>query len=296
MLSVCIPVYQVDVRPLVRSLQAQAAVLPIPLEIFCLDDASDPFWQRLNRELEGQDLVRYEELTENLGRARIRNRLAREAVHPYLLFLDSDARLSRPDFLERYAQELPTDAVLCGGGHYQPEPPVDSRYWLHWYYGSRVEQKPAAQRRQQPYLGFKTFNFLVPRRLLLEHPFDENLVSYGHEDTLWGMELERAGIPIRHLDNPACHAGLEPVEKFLQKQRQAIDQLLVLEGAYPRLPVRLLRWGRQLEARRLDAPVRWMVQLISPILGRMLTGHRSVVSLWALHIFKLGYLLERKAS
>jgi hypothetical protein len=294
MLSVCIPVFQVDVRPLGWSLLEQARALSVPVEIYCLDDASDPAFRTVNRELAGQAMLRYEELPRNLGRARIRNRLARRARFPFLLFLDSDARLARPDFLHRYVERLPTGGVLCGGGIYQAEPPEDSRLWLHWYYGSRMEQWPAARRRKQPYRGFKTFNFLAPRDLLLRLPFDENLEGYGHEDTLWGLSLEREEVPVQHFDNPACHAGLEVVEGFLAKQRAAVKQLHALEKAYPGLPVRLLEVGRRLEQWKLEGMVGSLLKAGMPALERFLTSHRSPASLWALNLYKLGYLLDRK--
>lgn len=294
MLSVCIPVFQVDVRPLVLALRKQAGALPVPVEIFCLDDASDPAFRAVNRELAGQSMLRYEELPRNVGRARIRNRLAQQARFPFLLFLDSDARLVRPDFLRQYVDRLPAGGVLCGGGVYQPRPPADPRRWLHWYYGSRMEQWPVARRAEQPYRGFKTFNFLAPRELLLRLPFHESLEGYGHEDTLWGLFLEREHIPVQHFDNPACHAGLETAGVFLAKQRAAAKQLHALEKAYPGLPVRLLEAGRRLEQWKLKSTVGSLLQAGMPLLERFLTSHRSPATLWALNLYKLSCLLNEE--
>lgn len=293
MLSVCIPVYQVDAGPLVSGLHDQATALDIPVEILCLDDASAIRWQELNRPLARLPLVRYEELPENLGRARIRNRLAREARFPYLLFLDSDARLICSGFLERYVALLPTAGLWCGGGAYQKEPPGDPRLWLHWYYGRRVEQQPVEKRRLAPYRGFKTFNFLVPREVILRLPFDESLRRYGHEDTLWGLMLEENGIPLRHLHNPLLHAGLEPVEEFLAKQRAAIEQLVVLEKKRPDLPVRLLEAGRKLKKWRVHGMVKRVLVKSLPALERFLLNQQNPVSLKVLSWYKLAYWLQQ---
>ncbi|MBK9012976.1 MAG: hypothetical protein IPM82_02230 [Saprospiraceae bacterium] len=65
-----------------------------------------------------------------------------------------------------------------------------------------------------------TNNFLIPRQLFLEIQFDETLRQYGHEDTLFGMELARRQVPIVHIDNPLEHIGLEPVDVFLRKTEQ----------------------------------------------------------------------------
>ncbi|MEL6719415.1 MAG: glycosyltransferase family 2 protein, partial [Bacteroidota bacterium] len=67
-----------------------------------------------------------------------------------------------------------------------------------------------------------------PKAIFQQIQFDESLKQYGHEDTLFGIELKVRQIPILHLDNPLEHIGLEETEVFLAKTEQAIQNLAQL--------------------------------------------------------------------
>jgi glycosyltransferase involved in cell wall biosynthesis len=71
MLSIVIPVYNHDVRPLVTTLMKQCNKLDIPYQILCFDDGSQQKYRDLNKELAFRINVNYTELNENLGRSRI---------------------------------------------------------------------------------------------------------------------------------------------------------------------------------------------------------------------------------
>jgi len=247
MFSICLPVYRYDVRPLVRELLRQAAELTdaddAPFEILVYDDASpdDEDWGRATlRSLAG---IRYEELAVNLGRAAIRNKMAREAKFDYVLLLDADG-WPGPDFLNDWfvvLQDLwnTSEQVAVGGRSYAEKAPSPA-FHLHWHYGRKRESASASERANTPYLGFQSNNFLVERAVLLAHPFPEKVAGYGHEDTIWGQQLEGAGVSILHVHNPVVHLGLEPVEVFLRKQKQAIENLRSLKNEHPHLRTRLI--------------------------------------------------------
>lgn len=290
MISVCVPIFRYDVRPLARELLRQAAALPRPVELLLYDDASpdDGDWGRTElRTLPG---LTYVELTHNLGRAAIRNRLARDARHEHILLMDADGRPG-PNYLagwltevERQSKESassPAGYVVSGGRTYAPDPPADKRLHLHWWYGTCREAKSAAERMRQPYLGFQSNNFLANRGVLLRHPFPEHHRGYGHEDTLWGQELRSAAVGLRHLDNPTVHLGLEPADVFLRKQREALSNLALLRTRSPHLRTRLI-----------DLADRWplavrLAEAVSEIrLTNYLTG-RPQPKLLALDILKM---------
>lgn len=240
MLSILIPVYCFDIRPLVQQLWQQAQGLPFSWEIRLLDDASPVHWQSINRELANLPGVEYAEQVENTGRAQIRNTLASSARYEYLLFMDCDSAVPDSKFLERYREHLSPQTVLCGGRIYLDAPAKTNEH-LHWWYGSQREVKSAAARQKRPYEGFMTNNYLVPKSVALQIPFDPSLQHYGHEDTLFGLELKRHQINIIHLDNPLLHIGLEDAEKWLNKQHQAIKNLYILHQQHPDLETRALR-------------------------------------------------------
>ncbi len=225
MLSILIPVYNWDVRSLVQVLLSQLEEIKISFEVLVFDDCSDPIFQSSHSELDLLEGVTYVQLARNLGRSKIRNLLASKASGEYLLFLDADVLPLRPDFI-LYYWEKRGDAVLCGGIAYELRPPTDPSRRLRWHYGREREALSAFLREQKPYAGFKSANFFLPASLFQQFAFEEGIKTYGHEDTLFGQDLEKMGIPILHLDNPVYHLGLEPASVFLNKTTQAIEKLI----------------------------------------------------------------------
>lgn len=288
MLSILIPVYQYDVTALVRTLQQQAQQLSIPWEILCLDDGSDAFWQARNRVLGQLPGVRYEELASNVGRARIRNELARRARFPFLQFMDADSGVVRGDFLAVYARQLQAETVLCGGRVYATERPADFTYALHWLYGTEREAKPADRRGRHPHQSFMTNNFVVPASILQRIPFDERLTQYGHEDTLFGQELEQAGIPVQHLDNPLEHVGLETAAQFLHKARQAVDNLAFLRKQGNPVQTRLIDTYDDLKRRGFLAATAWALACMEACFRKNLLSRYPdlrIFDAWRLGLF-----------
>jgi hypothetical protein len=73
-----------------------------------------------------------------------------------------------------------------------------------------------------------TNNFLISKSILKLIQFDESIVKYGHEDTLFGLELKRRNIPVIHIANPLIHIDLESTSEFLQKTGESIENLVIL--------------------------------------------------------------------
>lgn len=290
MLSILIPVYNFDIRSLVQRLCHLGQSLSVEWEIRCYDDGSEEDWKEKNREILGLDGVCYQELPQNLGRSRIRNLLAEEAKGDYLLFLDCDSEVPDNAFLHRYAELLRPNTLLYGGRIYQAAPPADPALYFHWLYGSKREAIPAAERRAQPYRSFMTNNFLIPTAIFLQIRFDERLLQYGHEDTLFGMELENRRVPILHLDNPLIHAGLEPVGVFLSKTRQGIQNLAFLYRSGYHIDTRLLRFYERAKSLGLTAVLGWVLRAFRPVLLSQL--HSSSPSLRVFDLYKLSLLLD----
>jgi len=235
MLSICIPIYNYDVRPLVHDLNLQAKKAGYPFEILLMDDASDEKFRKINHAI-GLESVRYIQLNENIGRSKIRNHLTSVAKYPYLLFMDCDSAVSSPAYIENYSLFFEPHIVCCGGRIYESKEPADST-WLRWKYGTERESASAAERNKNPNAGFLSNNFLIGKNLFEKVKFNEDLKGYGHEDTLFGLELLGQGIIIRHIDNPLIHLGLESASDFLEKTENGIKNLyrieLLLREKYP---------------------------------------------------------------
>lgn len=116
-LSILIPTYNNVCLELVKSLQAQASLLysssdslssssHFEYEILVADDGSTD-----ERTIEGNRIIntllhcRYIERKENVGRAAIRNFLAREAKYTWLLFIDSNMNIISHQYLANYLKE-----------------------------------------------------------------------------------------------------------------------------------------------------------------------------------------------
>ena len=92
MLSILIPIYNFKVVKLVETLQKQCEKAKITYEVVCFDDQSQTKYKKDNVILSNYFGVNYTELSENLGRARIRNWMAKIASYDNLLFLDCDTK------------------------------------------------------------------------------------------------------------------------------------------------------------------------------------------------------------
>lgn len=231
MLSILIPTYNHDCTDLVHDLKTQAEATGIDYEIIVADDASTmPDTKAGNKKIDTLPHCRLIELSENIGRARIRNHLAKEAQYEWILFMDADAKVTSKNFITDYMAHTDAD-VICGGLRHAtklPSPEVSLRY----AYEHHADRRRAAKYRQnEPYERFTPFNFMIRRALFLSIQFDESITEYGHEDTLFGIELAQRKANIRHIDNPLEHTGIENNTIFLEKTRAAIRNLATLEDS-----------------------------------------------------------------
>jgi len=225
-ISLLIPVFDYDIVALVHSMKSAIGLVPEFSEILIGDDGSSPEYSEKYRSLE-DDCVRVISAEKNIGRAAIRNKLALEAKGDFVIFIDADAML--PGTAEAYMLKwLPMTTiyrVICGGTLYHDSAPGDPDKLLRWKYGKWKEQRKASERNKHPHAGFSTFNVLIDKTVFSKIRFNEELKQYGHEDTLLGYQLKKAGIDILHIDNGLMHEGLETNKEFLNKTKLGIENL-----------------------------------------------------------------------
>lgn len=289
MISVLIPVYNFDIRLLIKSLYQQLLETNLPFEILCFDDGSQEKFRQLNEQVNSYASahIRYEVLPENIGRARIRNALAKAAQFPYLLFMDCDSGIVSEQYIQTYLTHLQSNTVLYGGRCYAPTPPDRSTLRFHWHYGTHREQIPPEIRRQQPYYAFMTNNFLIPKAVFDQIRFDERLRLYGHEDTLFGLELEKRGIPILHLENALEHLGLEERDIFLEKTAQGITNLAFIAKENPMLQTRLLNTYKNMKKRGLLPFATIILEVMKPYILKKLKADQPDLRWFDLYKLRL---------
>lgn len=224
MISICIPIYNYNVAPLVESLSKQIDELSVPCELVLIDDASDISFRDVNRA--SCSCFHYIELPLNVGRSRIRNLFLEYARYDNLIFMDCDVVIESSLYIKNYLKCIEVGArVVCGGRIYDAHRP-SSEYILRWKYGRLRESKPEAVRRQQANKSFMTNNFLIHRDILAAIRFDERITTYGHEDTLFGYALNQAGVQICHINNPVMNGDFESNSDYLVKVESGLINLV----------------------------------------------------------------------
>jgi glycosyltransferase involved in cell wall biosynthesis len=295
MISICIPVYNYDVRELVHDLHRQSTATGVAFEILLYDDASVESFKTLNRECTSLPHLYLNELTRNVGRSCIRNLLAKRAKYPWLIFMDCDSECPDGQYISRYISNNGQEGVVCGGRIYRKEPPQDDTY-LHWLFGTKREVRPCADRAKKPNHSFMTNNFMISASIMKKIRFNESLLGYGHEDTLFGLDLLKNNIRIRHIDNPLIHVGLQSSREFLDKTREGTRNLLKVYSIVKRdrdLPemVKLLKTWAFLRSLRLCYPAGVILKRFEPVLERNLTGKDP--RMLYLDLYKLGLICRQ---
>lgn len=225
-ISLLIPVLNYDIIALVHSMKNAMGKVPEFFEILIGDDGSSEEYRAKYKTLEAEH-VKVISSKKNIGRAAIRNKLALAAKGDFLLFIDADVMFpgTAEAYILKWLPSMKISRVVCGGTLYHDSAPGDPDKLLRWKYGKWREQKSAAERNKHPHAGFSTFNVLIERSVFSKIRFNEELKQYGHEDTLLGYQLKKAGINILHIDNGLMHEGLESNRDFLNKTKLGIENL-----------------------------------------------------------------------
>lgn len=291
-LSILLPSYNNCCVDFVSELQRQAESIrsdDFSYEIIVADDGSTDFrFIKQNSSIADMPNCRYIAREKNVGRAAIRNFLAREAKGEYLLFLDSDRRLCSRDFIKHYVQLDGVDAA-CGGLHIGGNPDA-----LHNNIRYRMEKKyephnTAADRSRREYQNFNTSNFIVKRGILLRIPFDERFRRYGYEDVMWGKQLCEHGIHITHIDNPIMLDDFETNPGFVAKMETGMQTLHEFKNELRGYSSVIAAADKlqNIHARQL---YRCLFNLLKKPIRSNLTGNRPIVPL--LNIYKLGVFVN----
>lgn len=284
MLSILIPTYNYDCSRLINDLWLQCTTSGIDFEILVCDDGST---QEYSKSLSAINLPNYtfEALTNNIGRAKIRNRLAHKAQGKWLLFIDCDAEINDSQFINNYKKNLQDNTVLVGGTAYYPHND-NPNHSLRWTYGTEREGNNNYKK------NFTTFNFAIQQHIFLNIQFDETLTQYGHEDTVFQIMLERNNITIKFIDNPLVHCGLDDNKIYLEKIKTSNNNLLALyqSGKYPELQQhsKLLNTYLKLKQKHFTLLFNLFYKIIKPLIIKNLTSTKPKIKL--LDIYKLGEL------
>lgn len=181
MISIVIPAYNNSCLELVSKLAEQATSMEkLQWEIVVADDASTN--DDIVKENEGINNIpncSYIRRGKNVGRARIRNFLARKARGNWLLFIDGDGKIINSNYLSQMV-EAGNKAKVCYGGYRMMPGSVSSLRWR--YEKAQAARHSVEARKKYPYKSFNISNLLIERELMLAYPLDKRFVKYGYEE------------------------------------------------------------------------------------------------------------------
>lgn len=225
-LSVCIPVYNFDVRELVFEVKKQILSTHSDAEIILIDDASNSYFIEINAELSGH-VTQFIKLDQNIGRARIRNLFTEYARGEFLLFLDCDVKIDSPDFILNYLniqKRHPETDVFYGNFK------VDNRYKNTFRNKYSEKREIFSEKESDDFNLLKTVNVMLRKSLFTACQFDEKLADYGYEDFLFSKVLQAKGARFLAFQNPVIHVDDSSAQEFLDKTDTAIDSLIKLSN------------------------------------------------------------------
>ncbi|MDB9990452.1 glycosyltransferase [Flavobacteriales bacterium] len=294
MISICVPVYNFNVVDLINTILHLGRKSEKPFEIICIDDGSNKETLKLNSEISSNKSVNYQILKRNIGRAKIRNLFLEISNYENLLFIDCDCSIQNGNFLEKYFEQL-NNSVVYGGRKHHNKPPKNKNKKLRWLYGIKKEDQNFNYRVENPYHSFRSNNFLIKKEILSQIRFNENIKTYGHEDTLLSIELKKNKIDIYQINNPIYHDGIEDNSIFLEKTKSAIKNLVMLERSELDISsVKLIKTYNLINKLKLMWLIFSFSKTISKLLERQLLSSRP--SLRIFDLYKLIYFLREKQN
>ncbi len=259
MMTVCVPCYHDDARPLLDVLAGLDGAASI--DLIAYDDGSrdSDMTASLRAALDGlpgqASLIT---ATANRGRSHARNRLVETAGSDWILFLDADMRPDDGAFLKRYieaAREAGGPALIAGGFSLRHVTP-DRSTALHAAQSRRSECLDAETRRKAPGRYVFTSNILVHRTILDTVGFDEGFTGWGWEDVDWGLRVADR-YPVIHIDNTATHLGLDPAQVLLDKFGGSSANFARLAERHPEAVRTMPLYRMAKRARRLPVRSLW---------------------------------------
>jgi len=294
-LSILIPTYNNVCIELVKDLQAQASLLPnLEYEILVADDGStDKTTIENNYSINGLTHCRYIERDKNVGRAVIRNFLAKEAKYEWLLFIDSNMNIISSQYLSNYLMAEECD-VIYGGYQIPRDKETQERQKNNLRYifeYKAIQNGDYKQRQTNPYGDFHTSNFIIKRNIILHYPLDERFRLYGYEDVLFGKTLKEKHIPISHVDNPLGYEHFIGNMAFVKKTEESLYTLYQFRKELQGYS-KIITYASKIKRWHLKNICQKLFPLISLPIKARLTGNKP--NIFWFNIYKLMYYIHLK--
>ncbi len=277
MISILIPSYNFDVTNLIETIHKQIELTTNKFEIICAEDGSTQTFS--NEKIKNLKNVTYIHLKKNIGRSKIRNLLANTAKFKWLLFIDCDSEINN-NFINNYInKKIDEKKIYYGETVYQKNKPEKDKI-LHWKYGKNIESKRKKD-------VFSSHHFLIQKKVFESIKFNEEIKGYGHEDTIFWIDLKKKNYKFEFIKNPVKHIGLETNQVFIKKTKEGLNNLYFLNKKYKLNNILIIRIQKKLSNFLLDHLIIITFQLTKKIILNNLLSKKPNIKLF--QFYKLGY-------
>ena len=285
MLSILIPVFKYEVRPLVLELHKQCLECNIEFEVLCQDDASNSLESIENQQINDLEHCSYFENSTNLGRGKNINLLAYRSKFEWLLILDCDMMPTSTQYIKNYveARANSNSKLFFGGISYKKDEANFGN--LRYVYGIKRESLSLKARILRQNFGALTSNLLVQKTLFLENKFNDNIHNYGFEDILFLYNLQLKQEFVHHLYNPLLHLNLENSQVFMDKMNYSMQNLKYIIDQNPKIIpyIKLADTFSILKKMRLQNIVYLIYSLFETIIKKNLTSKKPSLILFDIY-------------
>lgn len=294
MLSILIPIYNYNVYPLVFELHRQCTECGIAFEILAQDDASQSPLNKENEKVNTLPHCSFVSLEKNIAHRENRNSLAEQAKFDYLLFIDGDSIIVRPDYIQNYLRNLDGFDVVYGGRQH-PEKCPSEKQSLRWKYGKFIEDKLAINRRKTPYKSLLFNNTVITKKCFNQVKFDKDITLYGHDDTQFAYQLSLLQAKVNHIDNSVEHGDIDTNQAYLAKTESSLKSLLLLyqSGKIASEFVSILKLYVLLKKTKLIVLATVFHKLFQKSIAKSLLSENP--SLFLFNVYRIGYLCTLKS-
>lgn len=284
-LSVLIPFHRDNPVGLLKSLNEEC---PAGVEVLLFDDGRPDHVlnEAVGEAIEALNIpVQLISSRVNQGRSGARNRLAKAARAPWLLFLDADMAIDS-SFLTRWITHTQTSKAGGLFGGFEPsEATADTK--VHAALAQASDVHTASERNAIGAVAVCSSNLAVRADLFAATPFDEGFSGWGWEDVDWALNASKA-FELGHVDNPARHGGLEPVDRLLRKFGQSGPNFARLIERHPDYAERP---GARLAAKVKAFHAAWLARVTGSAIAQ-LTVMPTHLRVLGLKLYRAGVAAE----
>ncbi len=229
MLTIAIPTYNYNAFPLVEGVHFLCLKATIPFEILCYDDGStQPETIEANQKINSLSYSKYIFGNQNKGLSFARNWLLSNAIYDSILLLDADMMPQQEDFIQKYLPFLNSEYLIVFGGISYENNTADSKQ-LRYIYGINREALSVEKRTKNPFQLLLYSNTLLSKKIFPLVKFDENLKTYGYEDSVFTKKCKELNLKVAHISNKAIHNHEDSTVNYIFKVENSLKNLLILQ-------------------------------------------------------------------